>query len=106
MVLALFPAFLLAPDFGGKLVLLGALGFFNAGWYAILQAGLYSAMPGQSGTALAVKNVSGLIAGFIPLALGLIVEGLGLQFAMWLLLLVPVTLLVGLPRRAPLPSDR
>jgi len=101
VVLVLFPAFLLAPAFGGKLILLGALGFFNAGWYAILQAGLYSAMPGQSGTALAVKNVSGLVAGFIPLALGLIAQRLGLQIAMWLLLLGPVALLVGLPRRDP-----
>ena len=106
VVLALFPAFLLAPDFGGKLVLLGALGFFNAGWYAILQAGLYSAMLGQSGTALAVKNVSGLVAGFIPLALGLIAQRLSLQVAMWLLLLGPVALLIGLPRGKALPADR
>ena len=105
-VLALLPVFSLAPDFSGKLVLLGALGFFNAGWYAILQAGLYSAMPGQSGTALAVKNVSGLIAGFIPLALGLIAQRLGLQAAMWLLLIGPVALLVGLPRREPSSSNR
>ena len=98
VVLVLFPAFLLAPDLGGKLVLLGALGFFNAGWYAILQASLYSAMPGQSGTALAVKNVSGMVAGFIPLALGLIAQRFNLQVAMWLLLLGPVALLIGLPR--------
>jgi len=101
VVLVLFPAFLLAPALGSKLILLGTLGFFNAGWYAILQAGLYSAMPGQSGTALAVKNVSGLVAGFIPLALRLIAQRLGLQIAMWLLLLGPVALLVGLPRRDP-----
>jgi FSR family fosmidomycin resistance protein-like MFS transporter len=106
MVLALFPAFLLAPAFGGKLLLLGALGFFNAGWYAILQASLYSAMPGQSGTALAVKNVSGLVAGFIPLTLGLIAQQLGLQVAMWLLLLGPVALLIGLPRGKTLATDR
>ncbi|MCU0502726.1 MAG: MFS transporter [Anaerolineae bacterium] len=98
LVLVLFPAFLLAPGIDGKLLLLGALGFLNAGWYAILQAGLYSAMPGQSGTALAVKNVSGLFAGLIPLALGLIAQRFGLQVAMWLMLLGPIALLVGLPR--------
>jgi MFS transporter, FSR family, fosmidomycin resistance protein len=97
VVLVLFPAFLLALDFGSKLVLLGALGFFNAGWYAILQASLYSVMPGQSGTALAVKNISGLIAGFIPLAIGFIAQRFNLQIAM-LLLLGPVALLIGLPR--------
>jgi MFS transporter, FSR family, fosmidomycin resistance protein len=96
--LILFPAFLLAPGFWPKLVAVGLLGLFNSGWYAILQAGLYSAMPGQSGAALAVKNVSGLIGGLIPLALGLIAQQFGLPVAMWLLLLGPVALLVGLPR--------
>ncbi len=96
--LILFPAFLLAPGFWPKLIAVGLLGLFNSGWYAILQAGLYSAMPGQSGTALAVKNVSGLAGGLIPLALGLIAQRFGLPAAMWLLLLGPVALLLGLPR--------
>jgi FSR family fosmidomycin resistance protein-like MFS transporter len=96
--LILFPAFLLAPGFWPKVILLAALGFFNAGWYAILQAGLYAAMPGQSGTALAVKNVSGLAAGLIPLALGLVAQQFGLEAALWLLLLGPLALLIGLPR--------
>lgn len=97
--LMLFPAFLLTPGFGLKLAAVGLLGLFNSGWYAILQAGLYSAMPGRSGTALAVKNVSGLAGGLIPLALGLVAQRYGLPAAMWLLLLGPVALLVGLPRR-------
>jgi FSR family fosmidomycin resistance protein-like MFS transporter len=105
-VLALFPAFLMAPALSGKLLLLGGLGFFNAGWYAILQAGLYSSMPGQSGTALAVKNVSGLVAGCIPLALGLIAQRFNLQIAMWLLLLGPLALLIGLPRSRTPATDR
>jgi FSR family fosmidomycin resistance protein-like MFS transporter len=96
--LILFPAFLLAPGFWPKLTLLAALGFFNAGWYAILQAQLYAVMPGQSGTALAVKNVSGLAAGLIPLALGLIAQRFGLEAALWFLLLGPLALLLGLPR--------
>jgi FSR family fosmidomycin resistance protein-like MFS transporter len=96
--LILFPAFLLASGYGAKLVLLGALGCFNSGWYAILQAGLYAAMPGQSGAALAVKNVSGLVGGSIPLALGLIAQQFGLSVAVWLLLLGPIALLLGLPR--------
>jgi FSR family fosmidomycin resistance protein-like MFS transporter len=96
--LLLYPAFLLASPLWAKFALLGLLGLFNSGWYAILQAGLYSAMPGQSGTALAVKNVSGLVGGLIPLALGLIAERLGLPAAMWLLLLGPIVLLLGIPR--------
>jgi FSR family fosmidomycin resistance protein-like MFS transporter len=94
--LVLFPAMLLAPGFAPKVVLLGLLGFFNAGWYAILQAQLYGSLPGQSGTALAVKNVSGRITSVIPFALGLAAEQWGLNVAMWLLLAGPVALVVGL----------
>lgn len=98
--LLLFPIFLLAPGFWPKVAALGLLGLFNSGWYSILQAGLYSAMPGRSGAALAVKNVSGLVGGLIPLALGLVAGRFGLTPAMWLLLLGPLALLVGLPRDA------
>ena len=97
--LVLFPAFLLMPDFTLKLMLLGLLGFFNAGWYAILQGRLYSAMPGQSGTVMAVGNVVGLLSSFIPLGIGLVAQQFGLNVAMWLLLIGPIALLVGLPRR-------
>jgi FSR family fosmidomycin resistance protein-like MFS transporter len=97
--LVLFPAFLLVPSFWAKLVLLGLLGFFNTGWYSILQAQLYSAMPGQSGTVMTVGNVFGLVGGLIPLGLGLVAERFDLMVTMWLLLLGPVALLVGIPKR-------
>ncbi len=96
VTLALFPAMLLVPTFWQKLVLLGLIGFFNAGWYAILQAQLYAALPGQSGTALAAKNVSGMVGALIPLGLGLAAERWGLNAAMWLLLAGPVALVIGL----------
>ena len=98
--LALFPAFLLAPHFWIRLVLLGLLGLFSAGWYSILKAQLYSAMPGQSGTVMTVGNVSGLVGGLIPLGLGLVAERFDLTVAMWLLLLGPVALSIGIPKRA------
>jgi FSR family fosmidomycin resistance protein-like MFS transporter len=97
--LVLFPAFLLAPGFWTKLVLLALLGLFNAGWYSILKAQLYSAMPGQSGTVMTVGNVFGLVGGLIPLGLGLVAERFDLMATMWLLLLGPVALLLGLPRQ-------
>jgi len=97
--LVLFPAFLLAPSTGTKLVLLGLLGLFNAGWYAILKARLYAAMPGQSGTVMTVGNVFGLVGQFVPLGVGLLAEHFGLRTALWLLLAGPVALLIGLPRR-------
>ena len=104
--LLLFPAFLLVPGYLPKLLLLGLLGFFNAGWYAILKGQLYSTMPGQSGTVMTVGNVFGFVGGLIPLVLGLVAAQAGLNVTMWLLLLGPGALLAGLPRgaRAPGPS--
>jgi FSR family fosmidomycin resistance protein-like MFS transporter len=95
--LILFPVFLLVPGFWVKLALLGLLGLFNAGWYSILQAQLYSAMPGQSGTVITVGNVFGLVGGLIPLGLGLVAERFDLAVTMWLLLVGPIALLVGVP---------
>jgi FSR family fosmidomycin resistance protein-like MFS transporter len=97
--LALFTAFLLVSGMWAKLALLGLLGLFNAGWYSILKAQLYSAMPGQSGAVMTVSNVFGLVGGLIPLGLGLAAERFGLGVTMWLLLLGPVALLIGIPRQ-------
>jgi FSR family fosmidomycin resistance protein-like MFS transporter len=96
--LILFPCFLLAPQPWLKLVLVGLMGFFNAGWYAILKANLYSSMPGQSGTVMALENVSGLFGQFLPLGIGLAAQAFGLQWAMWLLLAGPIALFIGLPQ--------
>ena len=95
--LVLFPAFLLAPGFWARLALVALLGLFNAGWYSILQAQLYSAMPGQSGTVMTVGNVFGLVGALVPLGLGLVAERFDLLVTMWLLLLGPLALLVGIP---------
>jgi FSR family fosmidomycin resistance protein-like MFS transporter len=95
--LILFPAFLLVPGMWGKLVLLGLLGLFNAGWYAVLKGRLYTSMPGQSGTVMAVSTVAGLIGSLIPLLLGFVAQRYNISVAMWLLLLGPVALLVGIP---------
>jgi len=67
----LYPLFLLCPWLWVKLVVLGLLGVFNAGWYSILQAQLYSAMPNRSGLILTVSNMSGLVGSAIPFAIGL-----------------------------------
>ncbi|HVF57827.1 MAG TPA: MFS transporter [Pyrinomonadaceae bacterium] len=97
-VLVLFPAFLIADDLSTKLLLLGLLGFANAGWYSILKAQLYSAMPGRSGTVLTLGNLFGFAGDFTPLALGAFAQKYGLEAMMWLLLAGPFALLVGLPR--------
>jgi FSR family fosmidomycin resistance protein-like MFS transporter len=98
LMLVLYPAFLLVPDYGMKLVLLGFIGLFNAGWYAILKGNLYSSMPGKSGTVMAVGNVGGLIGSLIPLVIGLLAQGVGLGPTMWVLLLGPIALVIGIPR--------
>jgi len=97
--LILFPAFLLVPWLWTKLVLVGLLGLFNSGWYAILKGNLYSAMPGQSGTVMTLNDIAGLFGKLLPFGIGLVAQYFGLRAAMWLLLLGPIALLIGLPRR-------
>ena len=100
-VLAVYPCFLLVEPVEVKIALLALLGLLNSGWYAIPKAGLYDALPGRSGTVLAIGSVSGQLGALIPLTLGFVAEELGLATTMWLLLAAPVALIVGLPRRRP-----
>lgn len=97
--LMLFPLFLLAYRPWLKLILVGSMGFFNAGWYAILKANLYESMHGKSGMALTLDNVSGLIGKLIPFGIGVAAQVFGLGTAMWLLLAGPIALFIGLPRK-------
>jgi FSR family fosmidomycin resistance protein-like MFS transporter len=101
--LAVYPLFLLAPSTLTKLLLLAALGLLNSGWYAIPKAGLYSALPGRSGTAVAVAGIGGLAGAVVPAALGFLAGSVGLAATMWLLLIAPLALLVLTPRR---PAER
>jgi FSR family fosmidomycin resistance protein-like MFS transporter len=108
MELILFPAFLIFPNPWIKLLLAGFLGLFNSGWYAILKGNLYTTMPGQSGTVMAVGTITGLFGRLIPFGIGLAAERFGLGPAMWILLAGPLALLIGLPRKYelhPVKSD-
>jgi FSR family fosmidomycin resistance protein-like MFS transporter len=98
--LLLFPAFLLVPQPWLKLVLVGLLGLFNSGWYAILKGRLYSSMPGQSGMVMALDNFGGLVGSLLPFGIGLAADAFGLRVAIWLLLAGPIALLFGLPNRS------
>jgi FSR family fosmidomycin resistance protein-like MFS transporter len=100
-VLVVFPAFLLLDGTAAKLLLLGALGFLNAGWYSVLQGRLYTELPGQSATVMALGSVFGTVGGILPLTIGWVAQQLGLAPALWLLLAGPVALLIGLPRNGP-----
>ncbi len=98
VVAFVYPAFLLVPGTVPKLALLALLGLLNSGWYAIPKAGLYAALPGRSGTAVAVGGVGGLVGAAVPLTLGLVATQAGLAATMWLLILAPIALLALVPR--------
>ncbi|HMB22009.1 MAG: MFS transporter [Chloroflexota bacterium] len=96
-----FVLFLLIPGFIPKLIVVIAVNLFNTGWYPILQGRLYSSLPGQSASIMALGSVTAPLAKFFPFLIGFLADQFGLQAAMWLLLLGPVALLIGLPRRVP-----
>jgi len=100
VVTFVFPVFLIVDRLDVRLLLLGALGLLNSGWYAIPKAGLYLSLAERSGTAIAVGSLNGFAQALIPLALGLLAQTFGLGAAMWLLLLSPLVLLVLAPRRS------
>jgi MFS transporter, FSR family, fosmidomycin resistance protein len=98
VALGLYAGFLLAPGAPAKLALVALLGLATAGWYSIPKARLYAALTGQSGAALTLGGLAGLIRAAAPLALGLAAERYGLGAAMWILLAAPIGLLALLPR--------
>ena len=96
-----FAGFLIIPGFIPKLIFVILVNLFNTGWYPILQGRLYSSLPGQSASIMAIGAVTTPIAKFFPLAIGLLADQFGLQTAMWILILGPLALLIGLPRSSP-----
>jgi len=98
LALALFPAFLLVPGIGPKLVLLAALTLATAPWYPVLQAELYGSLPGHSGLAVSLTSAASLAGGLGPLVVGLLAQRLGLGWAMASLCVAPVAML-AVPRR-------
>jgi MFS transporter, FSR family, fosmidomycin resistance protein len=96
----LYSAFLFVPVIPVKLVLIGVIGFFNAGWYAILQANLYQSMPGLSGSVLTLNTIFGLFTSVVPLFIGVAAERFGLPTAMLFPLIACVGIFFGLPFRS------
>ena len=98
LVLVLYPTFLIVPSLGMKYVLIGCLGFLNAGWYSILKGQLYIAMSGQSGAVITLSNLFGFVGSLGPLVLGFTALQIGLGNTMALLIIAPIALLIGLLR--------
>lgn len=98
IVAALYAAFLLIPFVWAKYVLIASVSFATAGWFAILRGRTFAALPGQSGMVVAITALANVSVLFVPTLMGGLADAFGLQVAMWLLLLGPASLLIGLPR--------
>lgn len=94
-----FAAFMLVPGFIPKIILVILVNIFNTGWYPILQGRLYSSLPGQSASIMAIGAVTDPLAKLLPLLIGILADRFGLGIAMWVLLLGPIALLIGLPKK-------
>ena len=98
VICILYPIFLFIDLYWLKLVLLGLIGLFNAGWYAILQGKLYDSLGENSGSILVIGNVTGIFGASAPLLLGVLAQAYGLTVAMWSLLISPIVLAIVLSR--------
>lgn len=93
-----FVGFMLIPGFIPKIILIILVNLFNTGWYPILQGRLYSSLPGQSASVMAIGAVTDPLAKLLPLFIGILADRFGLGIAMWILILGPIALLIGLPK--------
>jgi FSR family fosmidomycin resistance protein-like MFS transporter len=93
-----FSIFLLVPGFTPKLIAIVFVNIFNTGWYPVLQGRLYSTLPGQSASIMAIGSVTAPLAKLFPFLIGLLADQFGLGAAMWILLAGPIVLFFGLPR--------
>jgi FSR family fosmidomycin resistance protein-like MFS transporter len=101
-----FALFLLVPGFFPKLIAVILVNLLNTGWYSILQGRLYSSLPGQSASIMAIGSVTAPLAKFFPFLIGFAADQFGLQSAMWILAVGPIALLIGLPRHISYQSPR
>lgn len=95
IVLFAYAALLLIPIVWLKYVLIAVISLSTAGWFVVLRAKCYEALPGQSGVVVAVTSLANISSLFVPLLLGGIADAAGLQVAMWLLIIGPIALIWG-----------
>jgi FSR family fosmidomycin resistance protein-like MFS transporter len=94
-----FSLFMVLPGYLPKLAAVVLVNLLNTGWYSILQGRLYSELPGQSASIMAIGSVTAPLAKLFPFLIGLLADRYGLGAAMWLLILGPLALIIGLPRK-------
>jgi FSR family fosmidomycin resistance protein-like MFS transporter len=90
---------LMFPGVYVKLALIAILGVLTAGWYPVLQAKLYHALPGQSGALMAIGNVFRTVTTPVALLIGLAAARYGLSAALWILIVSPALVTLLLRRR-------
>ncbi len=98
IVLGCYIIFLNVSSAWLKYVLIGVIAFCNSAWFPILRGKTFAAMPGQSGTVLAITSLGNLSILFVPTLIGSLADAVGLQSAMWVLALGPLALIAGLPQ--------
>jgi FSR family fosmidomycin resistance protein-like MFS transporter len=99
----IFALFQFAPSLWSAFILLALLGASRTGWYPILGARLYDALPGNSGIVLSLTNIFNFVSALVPLGLGLLAEKFGLWTTLWVLLLGPLAIFLGV---RPKPEQR
>jgi FSR family fosmidomycin resistance protein-like MFS transporter len=97
-VIPLYAAWLLLPWAWAKVGLIILIKLGTIGWYEVLQGEAYAAVPGRSGTMMAINSLVGVLGGGIAWLVGWVAAQAGLPAAMWLLLLGPVCLVLFVPR--------
>ena len=91
---AVYAVALLAPWLWLKMILFALVSFTTLGWYPVLQGEAYAAIPGRSGTVMAVNSLAGVVSAGLAWFIGWLAEQVGLGSAMWFLLLGPISLAV------------
>jgi len=93
-----FIAFLIVPWSWAKVLLMVGVRFSTMGWYQVMQGEAYAAVPGRSGTVMAINSAAGLIGGAIVWFVGIVANRASLPVAMWLLLAGPLSLVLFIPK--------
>lgn len=99
IVLITYLAFLLIPIPWLKFGLIAVISFATSGWYPILRGRAFAELPGQSGIVVSLTSLGNVSSIIVPLMIGRIADELGLQWAMGLLVIGPLALMVGLPKK-------
>lgn len=97
VVIFMYSAFLLSPWPLVKTILVLLLPLARLGWWPILEGEAYASAPGRSGTVNAIGSLVGLVGSLFFWSVGWFASKVGLQHAMWLLLLGPISLLLWVP---------